>query len=68
MTVKELIAKLSKLPQDVEFVAWNDEREVYVGVDAPQAVILAKNEHDELIDAGYRNLEHKTYVTVGLQG
>ena len=70
MTVKELIAKLSVLPQDAEFVAWNDEREVYVGIDAPQAVTLAKNEHDELIDAGYctRNLQHKTYVTIGLQG
>jgi len=64
MTVKDLIKKLQKLPQDAEFVAWNDEREIYVGVDDPQAIKLAENEHDELID----DEDGKVYVTVGLQG
>ncbi len=66
MLVKDLIKKLQKLPQDAEFVAWDDDREVYVGVDAPQAISLIKNEHDELIDADED--EGKVYVTVGLQG
>lgn len=70
MLVKDLIKKLQKLPQDAEFVAWNDDREIYVGVDAPQAISLAKNEHDELIDAGFdtKDSDAKVYVTIGLQG
>lgn len=66
MLVKDLIKKLQKLPQDAEFVAWNDDREIYVGVDAPQAISLVKNGHDELIDADED--EGKVYVTIGLQG
>lgn len=64
MLVKELIAKLSKLPQNTEFVAWNDDREIYVGVDDPQLLILKENQNGELVhdDKG------KVYVTVGLQG
>lgn len=73
MTVKDLIKKLQKLPHNAEFVAWNDEREIYVGVDAPNVVSLIENKNGELIDAspepinGYVNIG-KVYVTIGLQG
>ena len=64
MLVKDLIKKLQKLPQDAEFVAWNDDREIYVGVDDPQWLILKENQNGELVhdDKG------KVYVTIGLQG
>jgi hypothetical protein len=69
MLVRDLLAKLQQLPQDAEFVVWDDKREVYVGIDNPQALSLAKNKHDELVDAGYAcRKDVATYVTVGLQG
>ena len=65
MLVKDVIAKLKKLPQDAEFVAFNDEREIYVGMDEPEAITLKENRHGELVDSG---IGGRVHVAVTLQG
>lgn len=64
MLVRDLVAQLQQLPQDVEFVVWDDRRKVYVGIDKPQAVKLSRNMFDELVDGQDDGEQH---VTIGLQ-